>query len=203
MEFYKIFPTVIGHSRCQVDESINKEINSLINSELELHKEYNFIVSKDKNILKTTQNVKNYILSEVQSYAQNALNLKKKLRITQSWITKQTSDSNIFQHRHQNSIISGAFYLNISHNQSGITFYKDNDLKLKYIDWIEDYDENDLYYDKITFNCNTCDLILFPSHVTHSVSKNKSNENRFSLSFNTWFDEPIGMWENLNYLDVQ
>ena len=203
MNFHQIFPTVIGQLKCDISSKILLDINTLVNCDFEVHKYYNFTVSKDKNILDNVPHLKSLILDHVHDYAKKALNLNKKLKVTQSWVTKQDEKSSLFPHRHQNSVISGSFYLNINENQSGITFYKDDDLREKYIDWIDTTETNQYNYNNITFVSETGTLILFPSYLKHSVMKNSNNENRLSLAFNTWFDEPIGMWENLNYLDVQ
>jgi uncharacterized protein (TIGR02466 family) len=203
MNFHQIFPTIIGQINCEISSKILLDINTLVNSDLENHEYYDFIVSKDKNILDRVPNLKSLILDYVHEYAKNALNLNKKIKVTQSWVTKQDEKSSLFPHRHQNSIISGSFYLNINENQSGITFYKDDDFREKYIDWIDTTETNQYNYTNITFFSETGTLILFPSYLKHSVVKNSNNENRLSLAFNTWFDEPIGTWDNLNYLDVQ
>ena len=203
MDFHQIFPTVIGQLNCEMSNEILLDIDSLVNADFEVHEYYNFIVSKDKGILNTTPRLKALILNYVHEYARKVLNLNKKMKVTQSWVTKQDEKSSLFPHRHQNSIISGSFYLNAKENQSGITFYKDNVFRENYIDWVDINETNQYNYTDVTLSCKTGTLILFPSYLKHSVVENINNQNRLSLAFNTWFDEPIGMWENLNYLGVQ
>ena len=46
------------------------------------------------------------------------------------------------------------------------------------------------------------ELILFPSNLTHSVPTNESDEERISLSFNTWSAGSLGDIDNLTYLPI-
>ena len=44
------------------------------------------------------------------------------------------------------------------------------------------------------------ELIIFPSSLTHSVRANQSDEERISLSFNTWAKGSLGSERELTYL---
>ena len=45
--------------------------------------------------------------------------------------------------------------------------------------------------------------ILFPSSVRHAVPENKSNEERISMSFNTFSLDTLGSKEYLTHLNVK
>ena len=47
------------------------------------------------------------------------------------------------------------------------------------------------------------ELILFPSHLRHSVPRNTSDEVRVSLSFNTFVTESLGSEQSLTYLNMK
>jgi ectoine hydroxylase-related dioxygenase (phytanoyl-CoA dioxygenase family) len=47
------------------------------------------------------------------------------------------------------------------------------------------------------------ELILFPSHLRHSVPRNTSDEVRVSLSFNTFVTESLGSEQSLTYLNIK
>ena len=47
------------------------------------------------------------------------------------------------------------------------------------------------------------DLILFPSNLSHSVPANQSDEERISLSFNTWCTGSLGDIRSLTYLPLE
>ena len=46
------------------------------------------------------------------------------------------------------------------------------------------------------------ELILFPSNLQHSVPINNSDEERISLSFNTWAKGNLGNEKHLTYLPL-
>ena len=46
------------------------------------------------------------------------------------------------------------------------------------------------------------ELILFPSNLSHSVPINQSDEERISLSFNTWPKGNMGDIKSLTYLPL-
>ena len=50
---------------------------------------------------------------------------------------------------------------------------------------------------------NKSELVLFPSTTRHSVPENKSDEIRYSLSFNTFTDAVIGSTDKLTYLNLK
>jgi uncharacterized protein (TIGR02466 family) len=199
---HPIFPTTVGEFYLdEIPHNLLNDISQLKETELEVNEYYDMIVSKSKNVLENNKNLKDFILDLVVQYAKNCLGINKRMRITQSWISKQSSNTSLFPHRHQNSIISGVYYLNKGVNQSGLKFYKDNDLREKYIDWFDEtHTDNEHNYQSYTINAKESSLLLFPSHLKHGVTENQYNENRLSLAFNTWFDEKIGSEENLNLL---
>jgi len=46
------------------------------------------------------------------------------------------------------------------------------------------------------------ELILFPSNIQHSVPVNQSDEERISLSFNTWIKGNMGKEKMLTYIPL-
>ena len=50
---------------------------------------------------------------------------------------------------------------------------------------------------------NKGELILFPSNLQHSVPYNQSDEERISLSFNTWSKGSLGNIDSLTYLPLE
>ena len=47
------------------------------------------------------------------------------------------------------------------------------------------------------------ELILFPSHLRHSVPRNTSDEVRISLSFNTFVKDSLGSQDSLTELNLR
>ena len=51
--------------------------------------------------------------------------------------------------------------------------------------------------------CKPGELILFPSSLKHSVPTNRNEEERISVSFNTFCIDIIGSEQSLTHLDIR
>ena len=51
--------------------------------------------------------------------------------------------------------------------------------------------------------CMPGELLLFPSDLKHSVPINRSNETRYSMSFNTFCIDTLGSESSLTRLDIR
>ena len=51
--------------------------------------------------------------------------------------------------------------------------------------------------------CTSGELILFPSNLRHSVPINQGDEERISLSFNTFSIDELGSKDSLTHLDIR
>lgn len=124
------------------------------------------------------------------------------LPITSCWANKSKKLMSHHQHSHPNSIVSGIFYLT-SNDQDGPTvFYLENywTQKLR-----KDFRINNLYMN--TFSTKhfpeKSTLILFPSHLEHSVSTVKTNNDRYTISFNTYLDGSINDGKDKSRLQIK
>ena len=88
-------------------------------------------------------------------------------------------------HIHDNSFISGVYYLKAKVDQGNITFYKS---------FYQDYitvsrapiaEHNIINSPARTFPPKTGKLIMFPGSLPHGVERNNTDEERVSISFNT------------------
>ena len=116
--------------------------------------------------------------------------------ITQSWLNRNGKGESHHEHRHPNSMFSGVWYPQIHEKLPPIQF-KDahqRDVEIP----IKKYN----HFNSSTFMLpmNKGELILFPSNLSHSVPPNQSDEERISLSFNTWCKGNLGKEESLTYL---
>ena len=102
------------------------------------------------------------------------------------------------EHFHQNSIISGVFYVSTVENDS-ITFFDPNS-KVKNLIKITTNEYNPFNSTDMTFPVKDNQLILFPSWMNHSVQANKGTKDRISISFNTFVRGSIGVSDDLNEL---
>jgi hypothetical protein len=200
MIIHETFPTVIVEF--DYNDFLESERNELLNVE---YKSGLFTQSVDTYILKNyAPNLYSWIKERINEYSQNVLATRQLLKITNSWLVKHTNEKQLMpRHAHANSIISGAFYVNAPQGTQGIQFHKDDINTSPYVYWEKDRklsESNPWVHPHYYIPVATGKLVLFPSQTMHSVAGKEIKEERCVLSFNTWFVDPVGSHENLNYL---
>lgn len=181
------------------ENKFESDNQTLLNSNYTKSNHGYFNSSESSNILESVPVLSSWIHGQVVSYARELMGIKQKLRFTQSWCLKHNVGDiqTIHPHRHPNSIVSGAYYVYATENSAHLKITKDSaNGSYPYIEWEKDEElisNNPWLHDWTTFEVKTGRLILFPSNTEHTVvDKMVANEQRCVLSFNTWFDEPIG-----------
>ena len=143
-------------------------------------------------------NVRAFIEAKLHEFVTKIMASTDKLVITQSWLNKSGKGESHHEHVHPNSMVSGVWYPQIHEQMPPIQFRSrtQRDVALQ----TEKYN---------TFNSATFmlpmkkgELILFPSNLTHSVPINVGEEERISLSFNTWPKGNMGDIKSLTYLPL-
>ncbi len=208
-ELLQLFPTPILISPYPVDYS--KELEWIRNAECRKENKggdvgqgqgivhYNR-QSEDTFVLDRPElaNVRAFIEAKLHYYATEIMASSDKLVITQSWLNKSGKGESHHEHTHPNSMISGVWYPQIHEKLPPIQFRGKNqrDITLQ----TSKYN---------TFNSATFmlpmkkgELLLFPSNLQHSVPPNQSEEERISLSFNTWCKGNLGDIKSLTYLPL-
>lgn len=160
--------------------------------------------TKNQNLLNLPEllDVKNEIDRHVACYAYEILKIKlsQEFYLTTSWAVKHETENYANPHIHNNSLISGVFYLN-SHEQFGkINFGRtyDNLFSSSVAPDFQEYTPlNSTEYSVIP---ETSMVLLFPSLTTHSVSPNKALTTRYSVAFNYFIKGEFGRKES--YLNL-
>ena len=143
-------------------------------------------------------NIRAFIEAKLHEFVTKIYASTDKLVITQSWLNKSKKGESHHEHVHPNSMISGVWYPQIHEQMPPIQFRsrQQRDVALQ----TNQYN---------TFNSATFmlpmkkgELILFPSSLTHSVPTNVGEEERISLSFNTWPKGSMGDISSLTYLPL-
>ena len=87
---------------------------------------------------------------------------------------------------HENSLLSGVYYLDAPKDAGGIVFvkgYNEQEIfPMAITPKVSEY--NYVNSKQMTFKVNPGKLVIFPSNLMHSVEENKSNNDRYSLAFN-------------------
>jgi len=145
--------------------------------------------------------IKQFCEQQIAIYVKEVINPKEDLDfyITQSWLNITKPGGSHHSHFHQNSIISGVFYISTEEDDK-ITF-SDPNAKIKKIihSTIKEYN----LWNSTTwfFSVNNNELVLFPSWLNHEVEPNKkATTDRISLSFNTFVRGTLGNQKELTEL---
>lgn len=183
---HNLFPIPVGRYELGRDLT-SKELSFLKNQETRPN--MGNVTSANKTLLKSKEltQLRDFIETKVSDYFTEVYNPKHKvnLKITQSWTNYTKQGEYHHKHEHPNSFISGVFYVQSHKAKDKIYFYRTGyqQIKLPPNEW------NAWNSDSWWFDVGTCDLILFPSSLTHMVETVDHEQTRISLSFNTF---PIG-----------
>jgi uncharacterized protein (TIGR02466 family) len=188
-----IFPTPIGVM--QIDKALNKKILAFIYSkEMKLRRNNGGNgISVDENFLDNDElsDVKRVLTDSVNEYFKKVVNPNKdtKLYITISWLNVSQNGESHHSHHHQNSIVSGVFYIDTCEEDT-ISFGTPNPNMFGNLTFSRN---PNVLYDWI-IPATTGRLLMFPSTLKHSVPPrpNTCKGRRISLSFNTWIKGVIG-----------
>jgi uncharacterized protein (TIGR02466 family) len=145
------------------------------------------------------KNIKNFLSEAVDRYTKNVINSKQRLVITQCWANRNPTGSKHHEHVHPNSIISGVMYFQINEKLPPISFSKERQDGVK----LDPIKYTHINSESFMLPCKPGELILFPSSLKHSVPINQGEEDRISVSFNTFCIDTIGSEQSLTHLDIR
>tara|TARA_R100000008_G_scaffold55854_2_gene34300 strand:+ start:1522 stop:2148 length:627 start_codon:yes stop_codon:yes gene_type:complete len=198
-ELIQLFPTpllIIPYK-----ESIDKELAFLKKISYRKQTQNNNFRSDDSYLLdrEEMKNIKNFLGESVDKYTKNVLNTKQRLVITQCWANRNPKGAKHHEHVHPNSIVSGVMYFQIDKKSPPIQFARERQdgMKLNPIKY------NHMNSESFLLGCQPRELILFPSSLKHSVPINEIEEDRISVSFNTFSVDVLGSEESLTHLDIR
>ena len=161
------------------------------------------LISNDRYILTSSNklnNLKNYISKWLDFYTKEIMKIKDvSFYITQSWVNRTRKLEKHHTHYHSNSIVSGVFHF--GDNFSNIEFERSH---RQNFNLLFNYEEYNLYNSESFYMAtekNT--LLLFPSSLHHGVAINEREEDRYSLSFNSYVKGQVGGDLGLSSLNLK
>ena len=168
--------------------------NSLNKTSLNRQSEDTFILDNPE-----MSRVRQFIDSKLKEFVSNIMGSDAEMVITQSWLNRNGKGELHHEHTHPNSMVSGVWYPQINEKLPPIQFKTGQQIGMAFP--IKKYN----YYNSETFllPLKKGELILFPSTLSHSVPINRSDEERISLSFNTWCKGSLGNINSLTYLPLE
>ena len=198
-ELLQIFPTPL--LIVPYEESLEKELAYLKTISYRQQVGNGNYRSDDSYLLKNEEfkNIKNFLIESVDKFTKNVLQSKQRLVITQCWANRNPTGSKHHEHVHPNSIISGVMYFQMNEQTPPIQFAKSNQDAMK----LDPEKYNHMNAETFLLPCKAGELIMFPSSLRHSVPINQSQEDRISVSFNTFCIDALGSEQSLTHLDIR
>jgi len=198
-ELLMVFPTPVQIYK--YEDSIEKELKYIEGVEWKQQVANANFKTKDSYLTKHEQlkNIVSFFKECIDDYCNTIINSEQRLVITQLWGNRNPKGSKHHEHVHPNSIISGVFYLRQDPKLPPIQFSKSNQEAMK----LDPRKYNSYNAETFLLPCTSGELILFPSNLRHSVPVNQGDEERISLSFNTFSVDALGSEENLTHLDIR
>jgi len=151
--------------------------------------------------LKEFADLKKFIVKQLAIYVYEVLKITTahNFYITQSWLNFNERGEDHHQHWHQNSLISGIFYIAGDFCPTAVLSREGDPPFGK--NWAFELEEFNVYNSgKWTFENKKNSLLIFPSTVEHYVEAYKGFDTRITLSFNTFVKGNLGLGPNKNEL---
>jgi uncharacterized protein (TIGR02466 family) len=103
------------------------------------------------------------------------------IRLNNVWFNVNVPGSYNSIHNHQNSILSGVYYIDVpEENMGDIEFFRSDDSQY----YLRNNEQTFFGTERVTYKAQTGILLMFPGWLKHSVQSNMSKQNRISMSFN-------------------
>lgn len=153
-------------------------------------------ISVNKWLLEQEQfaDLKSLILEEVNIFTHYLLHMdpqKIQWRLQNSWAVRHEPNDWSQGHHHTNSVLSGVYYIKTNQSSGNLVFTRSHDtISTSTFDFpFTQFTEFNSKSFGITPQSG--EIVIFPSHLVHSVDPNLSNEQRFAVAFNF---VPTGTW---------
>ena len=203
MVVHSLFPEPVYVST--LDRALTKgELKTINKYKKETYKNEGNTTSNDSYVLenKALKNLKEDIHVCILDYFDKVICTSNSIipYITQSWINYTKENQFHHKHNHQNSLVSGIFYISADKKVDSVTFNKlslDERIELNVTKY------NMFNSTSFKFPVETGNIFLFRSPLVHSVEKKKGNNERLSLSFNIFIKGTVGNKKNLNELILE
>jgi uncharacterized protein (TIGR02466 family) len=208
VEVFALFPTPLYKTNLKRN---NDDVLKFTKNEqfIFLEKEKNGHKSNSCYVLESSDlgDLKKDIQENINFFAYDVLQVEKTVDffITNSWIMKHERGHWAQEHYHDHCLISGIYYFDVRENSGEITFIQNNMSQTLFPSFfnIPFTDKNTFNRKRFTVTPKNGDLILFPSHLIHSVSQNLNIEDRHCLVFNVFIKGTLGNDDCFNRLELK
>lgn len=165
-------------------------------------------VSTDRNIINQHcfSDLKKVVDNEIKSYLHGKLGISVLFehKFTSSWIMCHENGDFAQRHLHTNSMFSGIFYINVPDKSGDVVFHIPPNMNTVFTPTLRPtLVENNIFTTQVyTITPENGMILLFPSHLLHSVTANISGKLRHCLVFNLFLYGEYGDRETNNILNL-
>jgi len=171
----------------------------VVNLEYERTHINNSDISKDRYILNNISDLKSDIESHCELFVRKYLKVKDnaKFYLQNSWCNIHGPNEFSQIHHHASSLLSGVYYPIFPNNSGNLCLHKGSHyVNLFHHSILFEYDElNNINSESYIVKIKEGTIVIFPSHLEHSVEKNISNDKRYSIAFNFYVRGKFGKEE--------
>tara|TARA_R100000963_G_C4617863_1_gene86261 strand:+ start:237 stop:845 length:609 start_codon:yes stop_codon:yes gene_type:complete len=199
MRLYQLFPEPLYVSK--LERAFTKaELKLTDEYKKKTHKSIANRTTNDHRVLehKTFKTLKQELNKMILDYFDKVVCTSNSITpyITQSWLNYTELNQSHHHHHHNNSYVSGVLYINADKAVDEVRFHK-----TAHPHFALKPGTLNIFNSHFSWHIvETGDVILFPSHLEHSVGIKKGTNTRISLSFNVFFKGTIGNEKNLTEL---
>lgn len=183
---HDLFPTPVYQNNIPVttlDEIRQEEYREIL-------PDRNGYYTKNTRILDKYTDLKKVIQEHIDCFVFEHLLIKRiyEFPILNSWVNRHIRSDFSHKHFHCHSLISGIYYLKAPQDGGMPMFWKPDGFSNLLGTMFNFELSGDNGINKLVYKVNVKDgdLLLFPSHLYHSVEESKTDEERYSLAFNVW-----------------
>ncbi|MBY6217937.1 TIGR02466 family protein [Qipengyuania aquimaris] len=148
------------------------------------------------------RSIKKAVDEGLATFAREVMGISHKLDVTQSWSLINPPGVGMHAHTHSNSLISGSLYYAPMPDPPGnMIFERTNGYRQ--IEMAVDTARTNVYNtQRNAIVPKEGDLVLFASSILHFVETNHSQQNRYSIAFNTFPRGKIGDYRDVSELKL-
>jgi len=166
--------------------------------------ENGFYLSETITLLedKTLVSLKKFMTEKAEEYTRDVLEIKDQIYLTQSWSTINNTNSIHEPHHHPNTFISMVYYAQCE--SGSLNFYLQTTSLKECFNFHYTINKHNSYNSHHwSFALKTGDVVLFPGHINHGSSPNKSSEPRIIVGANFFIKGTLGSEKDVSLITIQ